>query len=243
LCFSCVLNPHKNNADIYKASVETMIDLPVKLPLTAIREVVATLIPDVYDAPSGSVVQLRIRISDKDLVVRDMAAFLELVDHVYGRCTFYDFRSYALRESGHLEFATTQKDSVELTVKEVFGAATELTPIIVLWLIFKYILPAIQSLATSYNQFQQGLLARENRRRIREEGLLARENRRRIREEMGASKELGSISKKRRAELARLIVDMLERDYLLMPRVRRFIRKSFLGVRLEIVKREETNKR
>lgn len=204
-----------------------MADLPVKRPTAALRAATDIIVPNASAGADGSRVQFIIRIDTNRLVARDFAAFLELIDHVYGRSSSADFRSYALRSHGHFTFTTSRHGSWELVAEKVLGVAAGLEPLIVLWLVLKYLPSALHSFGSAYNQYQQGQLARIKRQRIREQ--------------MENDRDLESLSKLHRAELARLVDGISEKEGHLMPRVHRFFRRSYLGVRLEITKHKERN--
>jgi hypothetical protein len=193
--------------------------IAVPKPVSALHELSTLILPD---QAAGDLIELSIRITSESLSSRDMAAFLELIDHVYGRSTVTDFRSYARCESGHLLFSRVRHGSLELVIERSLALANSSCPILILWLCLKYLPAAIHSLAISFNEYQQGLLARENRRRIRLE--------------MDRDSTLGKLPKQRKIQLVRLIEAMYERERVILPRAARFTRNSVNAVSIRIRK-------
>ena len=101
------------------------------------------------------------------------------------------------------------------------GAAGSLQPIVILWLVLKYLPSAAHSISSAFNEYQQGQLARTNRKRIRDE--------------MEEDPDPSRLPKEQRRELARLVNALAEKESGLLPRVNRFMKRSFLGVRIEVV--------
>ena len=196
-----------------------MGDLAVQTPVNALREL-STLI--LSDQAEGDLIELSVRTISGNLSVRDMAAFLEVIDHVYGRSTRTVFRSYARRESGHLQFSEVRQGSFELVIKQALKLANSSYPILILWLCLKYLPAAVHSLASAYNEYQQAALTRQNRKRIRQE--------------MDRESILTQLPKERKNQLAQLIEAMWNRERVLLPRAARFARNCVMEVSIRIKK-------
>jgi hypothetical protein len=195
-----------------------MNEIALKKPSSALREVSNLVIPEYSTASRGSKIQLCVKVDDHDLVARDLAAYIEFIDHVYGRTTSKDFRSYARKETGHVKFASTRRGSLDLIIEKALGVAGDLESIVILWLVLKYLPAAIHSMSSSFNEYQQGLLARENRKRIRLD--------------MERDDALSTLPSKRRAELAKLVNEIVEKETALLPRVRRFTKNSLQNINI-----------
>jgi len=98
-----------------------MKNLPVKTPDSALRDLRDVYIP--ADTPEGSFLELSIRIADKDLTIRDLSAFLDLIDRIYGRLSEKGLPSYARKDHGHLQINKLQKGSWELLLQEVITSS------------------------------------------------------------------------------------------------------------------------
>ena len=77
-----------------------MRELAVRTPINALRDLSILILGE---SSGGGSVELSVRMVDKNLSARDMAAFLDLIDHIYGRSTTNDFRSYGRRVSGYCQ--------------------------------------------------------------------------------------------------------------------------------------------
>lgn len=193
-----------------------MDDASIHVPQTALRELRAILAPE---ARAGDRLGLIVRTDCCDLPIRDLAAYLQLIDNVYGRLQPSGFRSYVMRPTDYLLVEEVRPGSLELVISEVLEAAP---PIVVLWLCLKYLLPAAESLAKAYDSVQQGLLAREKRRQIRQQ--LEREQK------------LGALPEQHRADLAALVEAALEKDQALLARASRFSEAHVVEVDLRVEK-------
>lgn len=193
-------------------------DLPVAKPRNALEEFRKLMIPS--DRPEDSLVELVISISNDDIVIRDLSAFLELIDHVHGRLTSEGLRSYARREHGHLKISRVQHGSWQFIIETTLSYIKQTEVILIIWLVLKYLPRAVQTIASAYNEYQQGRLARENRKRIRIEM-----------EEHDKLRNLPSIRKR---ELASFIDMLYAREAEKLPRAIRFSRKALLDVDVRI---------
>lgn len=199
-----------------------MKNLPVKTPDSALKDLSSAYIP--ADTPDDSIIELSIRIADEDLTIRDLSAFLELIDSIYGRLSETGLQSYARREEGHLKINKLQKGSWELLLQEVITSGYSYTLIVIL-LAVKYLPPAVQSLATAYNEVEQGLLARQNRKRIKAE--------------MERDENLSSLSKDRRAQLSELVEYLHEKEKNRLHRAIRFTQKRLLSINIRVKRKDE----
>lgn len=140
-----------------------MEDLPIQKPRNALEELWHLIFP--MNISDDSVIELVISITPENISIRDLSAFLELVDHVYGRITPGGFRSYARKDFGHLKISRVHVGSCKLILE------TALSPeiFLIIWLILKYLPQAFKNTASAYNEYEQGRLARETRKRIKME--------------------------------------------------------------------------
>jgi len=67
----------------------------------------------------GDELELVIRIDEKALNVREFAAFLEMLDGVYGRLDPIGFRSYAQRRDEQLFISKVRAGSLEIIIPEL----------------------------------------------------------------------------------------------------------------------------
>jgi len=194
-----------------------MKNLPVKTPDSALRDLRNAYIPS--DTPEGACLELSIRIADEDLTIRELSAFLDLIDRIYGRLSEKGLPSYARKEHGHLKINKLQKGSWELLLQEVISSPYSHTLIVIL-LAVKYLPPAVQSIATAYNQVEQGRLARANRLRIKAD--------------MEQDKNLLSLSKDRKGQLSELVDYLHEKEREKLSRAIKFTQKRLLSIEVRI---------
>ena len=191
----------------------------VAFPNSSLRSIARLVLPEMGQLPRDGHLNLVIRISAKDIVARDFAAFLGLLDRIYGR-SHGSFRSYSLRQSGYFTFARCQSGSWELIAQQTLSMAAGSSPLLLIWLVLKYLPSAVLSVSSAYNEYEQARLAKISRQRIREE--------------IKRGGDLDKLNPQQRAEVARMIEGILRKEALIMPRVRRFMAGSFIGVGLFI---------
>jgi hypothetical protein len=200
---------------------ENMEKTSIKRPITALKELRKNILPT--DIPYDAKIELVLNISADDITIRDLNAFLELIDHVYGRLSPKGFRSYSLRKYRQLKISRIEQGSLQLVIETVVSFARELDIIIILWLSLKYLPQASQGFATAYNQYEQGRLARETRKRIRNE--------------MEVDDKLRNLTTEQRRDLAMLIDHLFKRDSKKLPRAIRFATSKLNKVYLRIRKK------
>lgn len=194
-----------------------MKNLPVHTPERALIDLTEAFVPE-YVSPQSEI-ELSIRISAEDVEVRDLSAFLNFVDHIYGRLSARGLRSYARREQGHLKISEMRRGSWELLIVEALTSGNSYTLIVIL-LAVKYLLPEIESLASAYNQYEQGRLARANRKRLRSA--------------LKIEEKLSKLSPQRRGQIAELIDFLYDQEKEELPRVIRFVRRRLLNINIRI---------
>ena len=199
-----------------------MKNLPVKTPDSALWDLREAFVP--IDAPEDSYFELTIRIADEDLTIRDLSAFLEFIDRIFGRLSEKGLPSYARRETGHLKISKLQKGSWELLLQEVLTSGYSYSLLVIL-LAVKYLPPAIQSIATAYNQVEQGRLARAERNRIRAE--------------MEKDESLMSLSKERKNQLSELVDYLYEKEKERLNRAIRFTQTRLLSIEVKVKRKDE----
>ncbi len=199
-----------------------MKNLPIKTPDSALKDLRDLYIP--VDTPEGAYLELSIRIADEDLTIRDLSAFLDFIERIYGRLSEKGLPSYARKEHGHLKINKLQKGSWELLLQEVINSGYSHALIIIV-LAVKYLPPAAQSIASTYNQVEQGLLARENRKRIKVE--------------MEQDEHLASLSKERQNQLSELVEYLHEKEKEKLHRAIRFTQERLLSINVKVKSRDK----
>jgi hypothetical protein len=142
-----------------------MENLPERVPHTLFPDLVSAFVPP--DTPSGAVLELVISIEGENIPAREFAAYLSLIDRLYGRLTQEGLSSYAHREWGRLEIAEIHKSELEIIFR-LLKDHPDMAALIVI-LVFLRSLPnmfkigteGVKNLADSYKSFEEGRLARD----------------------------------------------------------------------------------
>lgn len=199
-----------------------MTNLPAKIPRTALDDLHQAFVPE--GTLDESSLELSIRVACGDIAIRDLSAYLDIIDRVYGRLSEKGLISYARKEHGHLKINDMRQGSWELLIREAVTSGYS-HALIIVYLAIKYLPPAIQSIAVAYNNYEQGRLARINRKRIKAE--------------MENDIRLKNLSNNRMNQLARLIEYLHERESEKINRAIKFARKGLLDVEIRIKKESE----
>lgn len=193
--------------------------IPMKYPRNAIEAVQSNLLP--LPLPPNAVVGLIISVDANRLKARDLASYLSLIDHVYGRLDPKGLLSYAHRKEGHVELSDVRAGSVELVITEFIQNAPTL---IAVFIVLKYLPEFVRGLAGSWKDIEEARFIRLRRRELRDR--------------MRQDNELASISDNHREQ----IVELLDTTYTLeqdsLPGAQRFARESVRSIRLRVISRD-----
>ena len=197
--------------------------MPMRYPRNAIEAVQSTVLP-LYIPPDATL-ELVIVLDPSGVKARDLANYLSLIDHVYGRLDPRGLLSYAHRRTGHLELSHVRGGSVELVISELIENGTAL---VVLYLVLKYLPEALRNLASAFREYEEAQLTRFRRSQLRD----------RVRED----RKLASISDNHK----RQIIELLDRTYMLerdsLPGAQRLARDKVRRIRLRIHSGDSSDK-
>lgn len=182
-------------------------DLPIRVPRTALSDLRELTLPK--ELPSDAVAQLVIRVNDESISVRDWAAYLNLVDRMYGRLTTDGLLSYALTTPKHLEIEKVRRGSLEIILQEVASNIDVVTVFLIIRYVLKY-------LPDAYVKYERGRYTRMRRKRLRQQ--------------MQQDKELAALEKRRQNQLIEFMDRLMERERRQLPRAKRFSAESVLEV-------------
>jgi hypothetical protein len=193
--------------------------MPVKYPRNAIEAVQSVVLPG--RMPPNAVLGLVISLDSSGVKARDLASYLSLIDHVYGRLDPKGLLSYAHRKEGHLEFSELRAGSVELVISEALEHGW---PLVFVFLVLKYLPGFMRGLVGTWKDFEEARFTRFRRKELRD----------RIRQD----DELASISKNHREQ----IVELLDRTYTYerdsLPGAQRLSREKVRAIRLHVLSRD-----
>lgn len=192
-----------------------MDNLPIKRPKLALAEIWSRIIPESYE--EGTEIELVIRISSHHLPVRDLSAFLEFIDRIYGRLSKEGLQSYSRRKGNHLEVTRIRHGSWVLVFEGVISRYHQQAELLMLiWLAVKYLPPAVHSLTSAYNEYEQGRLAREQRKQIRAQ--------------IESDELMKNLPVKRKYEIAALLNTIYEKESRTLHRVSRFVNGRLIDI-------------
>lgn len=196
--------------------------LPVRLtenlPKRVAGQLVRGMLPE--ELPPDALVQLVIRVDDTDLIVRDFAAYLDLVDRVFGRLSTSDLPSYAQRPAIQLK-ASFRPGSLEIILQAVASQSDTITALVILRLVLKYVPAALKDFASAYREVEEARYTRARRKKLREAAT--------------DDLDLGTLESKQRNELVQYLDSVYLREDRLIPAVRRFsinhVREMFFRIK------------
>lgn len=204
--------------------------LPTKVPQVALYDFTELVVPST--TPEGSVVELRIKISDRGLSVREFGAYLSVVDRVYGRLSDIGLKKYSHTPRRQLQITEIRKGSIEVVISQAISQFTNATPIAILWLFLKYLPNAVKS-------FSEVTKNTADAYKSYEEGRLARENRKKLREDIKKDEALAKLDSNRVNQIATLLDDLQAKEQGRLAAPIRFAQNDVESVELVVVRKEE----
>lgn len=117
--------------------------------------------------PMDNYLELSIQFNAQDLNVREMAAYLEFLDRVYGRIVSDGLRSYAQRPEEQIQVNQFRSGSLEMIFQELITNLDKVSATIILGLVLKYLPDVLESLTTAYKNIEETKLIRLQREQLR----------------------------------------------------------------------------
>lgn len=188
-------------------------DLPIRVPELALNEIRQLYSFD--ELPPEAAIELSIQVREGKISIRDLSAYMELIDRVYGRLTTDEgLRSYALQPDRHLRFAEIRKESpLELALRELASNAHYVTVLMIIAYIVRW-------LPKAYEHYEQGRFIRGRRKRLREQA--------------NEDQSLSGLDETRKEQLIRFIDELLEQERRRIPRARRFSKEDVREVAITV---------
>lgn len=207
-----------------------MSDLPIKYPRSTLHSLASLIVPP--ESTDENIIELNITIEDQDIKVRELSAYLSLVDRIYGRVTQAGLRSYSLTRYMQLELSEIRKGSVELIIAEALSHFKDATPLVIVWLFLKYVPGGIKTLSEATKNFADSFKSIE-------EGRMVRENRKQLKEKIKKDEHLQSLDDKQINEVITLLANLEVSERRKLPAARRFAWKYIKSVKLEVRKKKD----
>jgi len=231
-----------------------MDNLPARVPQTLFPDLVsAFFIP--ADTPPDAVIELVITIEGEHIPAREFAAYLALIDRVYGRLSADGLRSYAHRDEGRLQITEIHKSDLEIIFRVLYGYQDTATFIVILLFLrslpnmIKLMSESAKNFAEAYKAMEEGRLVKETRiskaleRRFEKdktfqegEGRLALENRRHIREAIQQERAFENLGDARKGQLTTLLNALFIQENDNLPGPVRFARRQVKSILLRVRK-------
>ena len=189
-------------------------------PESALEEVENLLFPS--GIPAEEMLELVLIVEDHDLSVRGFSELLGFVDRTYGRLSPRGIRSYAKREDEQVRISEVRSGSYELIIETLANNTEAVTSLVVISLLIKYLPGALESLAASYKDYEEGRYTREKRKQLR----------RQIEED----EKLQSLGRNHQNQLVRYLDYLYERDRKHLKNVGKFSMQSVIEVLIRITK-------
>jgi len=113
--------------------------------------------------------ELRIRLKDKDISIRQLAAYLNFIDNSYGRLSPKGILSYSQSQRHELRIAEIRHGSLEIILSNYLSNANSVIALILIGLLLKYLPGIIKSTLSAYRDYEEAKLAKVRRQQIKEQ--------------------------------------------------------------------------
>ena len=121
----------------------------------------------------GDTIELSIKFESEHINIREMAAYLEVLDHFYGRMRPKGIRSYAQLRKDQLKIKTAKSGSIEIIFSDII-INFESIDLLLIYILLKplkslIIIPTtmLSDVASAYNNYESGRLKRARRKLIK----------------------------------------------------------------------------
>ena len=206
-------------------------DISLKQRANALRPLLA-LIAEGEPLSQYDKLQLKIVFKSEDVNLRELAAYLLLIDRCYGRSISENgLATYSHRRSEQLVARTLRAGSIETELVELALSPNGLA-LTALWLLLKYMPPVIKALPEGAKQLAEAYNAYED-------GRLKRENRRQLRNQIKNDPTVGSLEKPAQEKLIPLLENLLERDTHLFNAAGRFSDEYVKYLELKVLRNRD----
>jgi len=191
----------------------------LRLPRAALKDLQTAFIPE--KTSSDRFLCLSVILDDFSLNLRELAAYLGLIDNTYGKLSPQGIFAYSHRRECQLNIHRLGSSSVELKFVELITNTRNIQALLLIFLMLKYLPGVVESLSTAYKNYEEGRLLRERRKMLR----------RQIREDP----DVKILSRSRKEQLILVIDELLIRGRRFLPKASRFARTYVRRVSFQIM--------
>jgi len=202
-----------------------MDDRKLTIPRIVVFDLHQQFIPE--DVDPSMPLCLSIVLEGRSLNLRDLAAYLSLIDETYGRLSPSGIYAYSHRPKEQLEIDSVSHGSLELKFFETISNTHGIRALILVFLILKYLPNIIEVLSKAYKNYQEARLFRERRKMLREQ--------------VRRDRDLEALSDLRKNQVVELVDTLLVRVHRHLPKASNFARKSVRHVRIRITPKDEAH--
>lgn len=124
--------------------------------------IASTFFPNV-ELP-GKTLELIVNTTISGASLRDATAYLTLLDRTYGRMFPLGLRSYSRRLDDQLKVTEVRHGSLELVFAEILKNSSQATPLIMLFLLLKYLPQLLKAVSEAYLNYEKARVIHERRK-------------------------------------------------------------------------------
>jgi hypothetical protein len=165
--------------------------------------------------------ELVVKLRGQDINVRELGAYLTMVDRVYGRLGRPGLRSYAQARDRQLQIVTFRPGSLEIAIAEFVSAAN--VNLVIVCLFLKLLPNFLKGLSEALKRIAQTFATIE-------EGKLTRIRRKLLEKELDELGELRKLEKRERAEIVTALDEAIAPDTDGLGAAGRFADDQVVGV-------------
>jgi hypothetical protein len=125
-----------------------------------LQNILSDIVYEHFSQEEKDRIRLLVRFDNVDLPIRDLSAFLELIDRTYGRLHPKGLASYAQQRKKHIKMHQVFFGSLEAVIEELIANIDHASYLVMLYLVLKYLPNLVEALSKSYKNLQEGNLTR-----------------------------------------------------------------------------------
>jgi hypothetical protein len=196
----------------------------LRLPRSALNDLQTLLISET--PTSDRLLCLSIILGDSSVNLRELAAYLNLIDYIYGTLSPQGIFAYSQQREQQLNVHEFRHGSVELEFIQVISNTRYIQALLLTFLILKYLPSIVESLSAAYKNYEEGRLIRMRRKMLRGQ--------------ISNDPDTEMLSKYRKDQLTLVIDELLVRARRFLPKASRFSRTYVRKIRIRIMPRPES---
>jgi hypothetical protein len=195
----------------------------LRLPRAALDDLQRLLVPET--AASDRLLCLSVILDDSSINLRELAAYLSLIDYIYGSLSPQGIFAYSQQRARQLNVHEFRQGSVELEFVEFISNTQHIQALLLTFLILKYFPGIVESLSTAYKNYEEGRLLRARRKMLRGQ--------------ISNDLDVEMLSKSRKDQLTLVIDELLVRSWRFLPKASRFARTYVRKIGIRIIQTPE----